>query len=138
MTLTVDLSPELEAQVKHEAAREGLAETELVMKALREWLDQGERRAVGVSVVTGAEASLLQKINEGLPERTWQRYDDLVERRRAETLTPAEHEELIAISDQIEDMNARRMAHLVELARLRGIPLVALMQELGIETPPHV
>jgi hypothetical protein len=78
------------------------------------------------------EAALLQQINKGLPEEVWQRYRALVARRRAETLTPEEHKELIELSDRMEEVNARRMEHLVELARLRRMSLEAVMQQLGI------
>jgi len=41
------------------------------------------------------EAKLLQKINQGLPPDVQQRYDKLTAKRRAETLTPEEHQELL-------------------------------------------
>jgi predicted ATPase len=81
---------------------------------------------------------LLQQINQGLPQETWQRYHELIDKRRAESLTPDEHATLIALSDQIEELNARRVGYLVELARLRQTPLEALMQQLGIQTLPYV
>jgi hypothetical protein len=84
------------------------------------------------------EAHLLQQINQGLPQETWQRYHELIDKRRAESLTPDEHATLIALSDQIEELNARRVGYLVELARLRQTPLEALMQQLGIQTLPYV
>lgn len=74
----------------------------------------------------------IQKINEGLPPETWQHYNTLIEKRQSETLTPDEHATLIGISDRIEELNARRMEYLAELARLRRIPLSAFMQQLGI------
>ena len=41
-----------------------------------------------------AEAALLERINEALPETTWACYEALKQKRDAETLTDAEHAEL--------------------------------------------
>jgi hypothetical protein len=73
-----------------------------------------------------------KQIDLGISAQTWERYRELKNRRDAEALTEAEHDELIAISDQVEEANVRRMRNLVELARLRGISLDELMQQLGI------
>lgn len=59
-------------------------------------------------------------------------YHHLIARRRDETLTEHEQQELIAISDQIEAANVRRIEHLAALARLRGTTVRELMEELGI------
>lgn len=53
----------------------------------------------------------------------------------AGTLDAAEHAELLRITDEIELLQAERVRALVELARLRGKKLGALMKDLGIEGP---
>jgi len=136
MTLTIDITPELEAQLREEAAKRGLDAREYIVKTLREHLRQTQNQRA--PSLPEAEAGLLQKINEGLPPEIWRRYDELFAKRRAETLTPEEQNTLIALSDQIEELNARRIEYLVELARLRQTSLPALMQELGIKAPPYV
>lgn len=83
------------------------------------------------------EATLLQKINQGLPDDLQNRFDELVTRRRAETLTPNEHTELLALTERIEQMDARRLGHLVELSRLRKMPLKQLIEQLGLRPRPH-
>ncbi len=83
------------------------------------------------------EAKLLLKINQGLPFDTQKRYDELVAKRKAETLTPEEHQELLGLIDRIEKSDAERIKHLVDLARLRGTSLTVLMQDLGIRTPAY-
>lgn len=82
------------------------------------------------------EATLLQQINLGIDPAIWQRYNGLKTKRRAFTLTDVEHGELIAISDQIEIANARRVAALIQLAQLRHTSLETLMDQLGIQPPP--
>lgn len=84
------------------------------------------------------ESTLLQQVNLGLSQEEWGHYRELIAKRRAETLTHDEQEELIALSDRIEEANARRMESLVKLARLRETPLEVLMEQLGIKAPSHV
>jgi hypothetical protein len=85
-----------------------------------------------------AETELLQKINLGLSEQQWRRYRELIAKRRAETLAAEEQRELIALSDQIEQANARRMENLIALAKLRQVSLETQMNELGIKPYAYV
>lgn len=85
-----------------------------------------------------AEVELLQKINQGLPSELGQRYSALIAKRDAETLIPDEHEELINLTDQVEQLEAQRVAYLVELARLRNTTVAALIQELDIRPSVYV
>jgi hypothetical protein len=135
MTLRLDITPELESQLCEEAAKYGLDTSEYIVQTLQSQLAQTQSRHT--RRLSQTETQLLQKINEGLPPETWQHYNQLIEKRQTETLTPDEHETLIEISDRIEELNARRMEHLAELARLRRISLSAVMQQLGITSPPY-
>lgn len=67
-----------------------------------------------------SESELLNEISHAMPQTDWRHYNELIAKRQAETLTPGEQAELIAISDQREEANARRMAALVALAQMRG------------------
>jgi hypothetical protein len=84
------------------------------------------------------EAELLQRINQGLPPDVQQRYDELTAKRRAETLIPEEHQELLALVDHIEQADAERVRALIELAQLRNVSVTTLMAELGIRRPAYV
>ncbi|MBI3360158.1 MAG: STAS/SEC14 domain-containing protein [Chloroflexi bacterium] len=129
---------QLEAQL---SASELLkAVTQLSQRELDQFVSQvivltAQRRAPSLP---HSEAELLQKINLGLSAEQWQRYRALVAKRRAETLTADEQQELITYSDQIEKANARRIAYLIELAKLRQTSLEALMNELGIKSLAYV
>ncbi len=57
-------------------------------------------------------------------------------KRRSETLSHAEHEELLSLTDDVEKWQAERVGYLVRLAELRGLSLTDLMDDLGIEPPP--
>ncbi len=128
MTVTIDITPELESQLRDEAAKRGLDAKGYIVHTLEEHL----RQTRSVRHLTKGEADLLRKINQGLPQKTWHRYNQLIQKRRLETLSSEEHAALIKISDQIEQVNAQRVEYLAQLAGIRRIPLEQLMRTLGI------
>ena len=83
------------------------------------------------------ETELLQQINRGLPVTVRVRYAVLNEKLLDKTLTAAEHQELSALVDQIEQSDAERLKHLIELAQLRNLSLDELMEQLGIRRPRY-
>jgi hypothetical protein len=83
--------------------------------------------------LTQTESELLLRINQPLPAALQEHYNDLVGKRRAEQLTPTEHTELLALTDQIEQAEADRAAALAALAQIRQISVRAIMQELGLQ-----
>jgi hypothetical protein len=83
------------------------------------------------------EARLLKKINQGLPPEIQKRYSELNAKRKAETLTPEEHQELLQLTGRIEKSDAERVKYLAKLARVRGTSLTALMKELDIRHPAY-
>jgi len=82
-----------------------------------------------------AEAQLIVNINQGLPPEAQKRYDELIDKRREESLGSDEYCELLRITDQIENLEAQRMEYLSELARFRRVSLTELMENMGIH--PH-
>jgi hypothetical protein len=88
-------------------------------------------------ILPSQEASLLLQINQGIPTDLHQHYHRLIEKRDAETLTPAEYEELLHLSDRIELLTAQRADALVKLSTLRQVPLLQLMDDLGIQSPTY-
>ena len=83
------------------------------------------------------EAELLEKINQDLPPDVQRRYDELTAKRRAETLTPEEYKELLALIDCNEHADAERLQALTELAQLRHVQVISLIAELGIRPPTY-
>lgn len=65
------------------------------------------------------------------------RFDELVAKRQQEIITTEELAELKDITDQIERFDARRLAALEELARLRHMTLTNLMDSLGLPPPTY-
>ena len=83
------------------------------------------------------EADLLEQINRGVPPDVRRRYDDLNDKLHDETITPAERQELLDLSDQIEIADAERMRRLTALAQLRNVSVDTLMAQLGIRRPHY-
>ncbi len=87
--------------------------------------------------LTHDEAELLLKINEGLPSTVQLRLDELIAKRQTQSLTAAEHQELIQLTEQSEKIDADRLQHLLALAALRKVSLDEVMQQLGLQPIPH-
>jgi hypothetical protein len=84
-----------------------------------------------------SEDELLREINRQLPGDLQRRYDELVAKRRAETLTQEEYEELLRLTEEVETHNTRRVESLVKLSLLRGVTVDQLMKDLGLHWPDH-
>jgi len=78
------------------------------------------------------ETELLMKINQGLPAELDRRYRELIGKRDEGTLSSAEHQKLLRLTDEVEGYNVERVEHLVELAKLRKTSLGELVEELGL------
>ncbi|HJT31857.1 MAG TPA: hypothetical protein VJ783_07365 [Pirellulales bacterium] len=124
--LTVD---ELAAAVK----RLSPAELHEFTQRLAEW--QGRNGSQGQ-----AEAALLECImeNSQMSSSLQRRFNRLRRKHQAESLTDAEAEELQALWQRVEQMNAARLQALTELAQLRGTSVQTLLGELGLSENRHV
>jgi len=85
--------------------------------------------------VRADEGIFLSRINAGPPADVWAEYRRLRERLRREELNPAEHAELLRLTDVMEQHQVDRVAALTELASLRGQSLSEVMDALGIHGP---
>ena len=84
-----------------------------------------------------SESELLLKINQGLPEKFKRRYDELIEKRRAENLSQKEYNELLRMTHETEKFEAQRVECLVQLAKTRKTTLSGLMKSLGLQNPKY-
>jgi hypothetical protein len=82
--------------------------------------------------VTQEEAELLLRINSRLPENIQQRYDELIAKRDAETLSKEERTELLCLTQQAEAFDVTRVEALSKLASLRHVTLSDLMHQLDM------
>jgi hypothetical protein len=79
------------------------------------------------------EAKLLLKINQGVSPNIEQSYQNLIDKRNQEILTESEYQELLKLTDILENHQAQRLEYLVELAQLRQVSLSDLMTQLEIK-----
>ncbi|NUM44567.1 MAG: STAS/SEC14 domain-containing protein [Anaerolineales bacterium] len=95
-----------------------------------------QRRA---PVLAKPEAELLQKINQSvLSSEKQTRYEELLNKRMEEKITPVEMDELMLLTDQLEALNVERISALAKLAQIRQTTLPNLMKNLGLKEPPVV
>lgn len=89
-----------------------------------------------VKCLSYPEDELMLKINQGLEPGIQSRYDELIAKRRSESpLTKEEYRELLRLTDLSEELEARRVGYLAELARHRKMSITDLMENLGIQSP---
>jgi len=129
VSLILDLDPSTERKLKAAASRTGTSSQEFAIGALKDRLSL--RRSSSSSKPVSIPA-LLQEINRGLTEGEWRRYKKLIAKRRKKTLTRAELTELCETSDWLEEVGARRIKLITELARLRGTDFDTEFRKLGI------
>ncbi len=79
------------------------------------------------------QSLLFQKISQCIPLQLQERYDFLISKRQDNTLTDEEYHELLGLGDRIEEIEAKRLENLVELAKLRHISLTSLIQEFQLQ-----
>jgi len=140
----IELTEEQNETLEQLAASQGRPVAELIRAGVDVVLGREasilpfERKpAVSAPRLSEKESELLLAINRSLSIPQAQRYQELMGGRRMGTLSPEEHQELLDLTDEVEQLQAERIEHLAELARLRGKPLGVLMEELGIRPSPN-
>ncbi len=127
---TIKVEAELSADKLLEAA-EQLSLPDLEQLVSRLLAVQAQRKVPNLSE---EETALLMRINSALPPEARHRYQKLIDKRRREHLTESEYEELIALSNEVEEQQAERLEAVAELARIRNTSLRKLMDALGIKS----
>lgn len=85
---------------------------------------------------TKREIELIKKLNDCvLSDEKQNRFNKLVKKRQAETITAAELEELIGLTDESEALNVTRIEILAKLATAKNESLDKIMDELEIHPP---
>lgn len=131
-SITLQINPALEQQLREKAARKGVG-LDVYVQALLEKFANSEGSDSRVSKSNQEEEGLLKKISLGLSEEFWSEFRRLVAKRQIEAIDEEELACLIEMTRQIENANAKRMEHLAALARLRNVSLAKVMEQLGIK-----
>lgn len=132
MSMTIEISGELEPILKAAAGKAGLDLTTYTHQLLRMSLPAATPSAPSVSA---EEARLLHQINRGLSADDLDRYRDLIRRRQEESISPEEFRQLDNLTHQMEALQAQRLESLAKLAQLRQVPLTDLLARLEIHPP---
>jgi hypothetical protein len=85
--------------------------------------------AAGNGRQSSEEAPLLAIIERRLPIQAQTRLNFLRQRLADETITEAEHQELLTFIEPIEQMDAARVEAMIQLAQLRKVDLNTIIQE---------
>jgi len=125
-TITVD------AKLTQAYSSASKAKQKQALSAMRQVL-----RAVPVptqsSRLSEQETALFLKINRTLPPAEEQRYSELKHKLEDETLTPAEHAELLRFVEQHQELSVERLEAVLELAKLRGVTTAEMLRQLGVD-----
>ena len=120
--MTIQLPPDIEMTLERLHREQGLDPHHYVIHTLRERL-----RFASAPNVSPAEEShliaVIRSIGRGLTPAQEKRYTTLKRKRDATKMTSLEQEELISLSDSVEDANVRRLVYLHELARRKSVTL---------------
>ena len=139
VTRKVELTKEQNETLEQIAAAQGRSVGDLIRAGVDVLLRGEAKRGCSrrTRSLSERESELLLGINRGLPGEQAERYRELMNRRRTGILSADEHQELSRLTDEAERLQGERIERLAELARLRGKPLVALMEELGVRPSPN-
>lgn len=133
MTVVLNIEPKLEEQLRQEATKAGLDMNRYILNALQSQVEKKEMQ----SVLSNQEATLLKEINSGFSSDFWTEYRQLIKKRESAIIEPKELEQLIKMTSKVEQKNVERLERLVALAQIRSVPLLELMQSLGIQSPGY-
>jgi len=85
-----------------------------------------------------SEGQLLRQINAtALKDEERSRYCLLAEKLEADTLTETEHPEFMALVSKDEKLRNKQLKLLIVLSQLRNVPLLQLMETLGLIPAPN-
>lgn len=78
------------------------------------------------------EMQLIQQIREIIPASVVRRYRQLQKKQRSGILTDKEQDEILLLTDFMEEKSAERVSLLGELAEIRGISISELARQFRI------
>jgi hypothetical protein len=81
----------------------------------------------------GEEVILLKQIKTIIPASVIRRFKELQTKQYNDSISDKEREEILTITDFIEEKSAERVLLLGELAKIRQIPLIDLVKQLQLK-----
>jgi hypothetical protein len=132
MSIKIELPLELEKQLEANAKVLGLSAEEYVLLLIKNDIKTPEE------IQRRQELMLLQQINQGLEEEVWVRYFHLMDLREQNIINQEEYEELLNLTETVEQDHAERINKIAHLAKIRQVDIKTLMNELGISPRKYV
>lgn len=129
--LTIALPDEAQAYIDQQLAQGHYTTVDEVITSLI--FEENKRQSQQNLMAHPSEIGLLQAIYQGVPIAIQQRYDELRECLHEETLTTDEHQELLKLVDVVEQYTVDRLEKLIQLSKLRNVPLDELMEQLNLK-----
>lgn len=80
------------------------------------------------------ETILLKKIKDAVPASVLRHYRTLHTKAQKQALSEKDYQELLLLSDFIEEKSAEKVDLLASLAKVRQIPLSDLLQEFAVKS----
>jgi hypothetical protein len=81
----------------------------------------------------GEETVLLKKIKSLIPASVIRRFKELQNKQNNNIISEKEQEEILLITDFIEEKSAERVALLAALAKIRQVPLTELVKQFPLK-----
>lgn len=116
-------------------------QNEKLLESLQQFLKEAEMEDEKevAHALSPEETKLFATINEGLPDSLRGRFMELQAGQKEGILSEKEQKELMALVDEIEALEGKRLESMIALAQLWDMPLEQLRRRLGIKAPePHV
>jgi len=127
----------IEVQISPEqilSAIQKMPETDLDLLIRQVLQIRGQRQAPNLS---RTESDLLHQVTYCVPVELQTRFNELVKKRQAITINELELQELCDLNDRIELLEASRIKDLPQLAQLRSVSLLELMNQLKLTPVNH-
>ncbi len=86
------------------------------------------------TAVLSEEIMLLKQIKNIIPVSLMRRFKTLQAKQHDNSISEKEHEEILLITNFIEEKSAERVELLAALAKIRQIPLTELVKQLPLKT----
>ena len=136
MPITLELSPDIEMDLRSEATRRNVGVEAFASEYFsRSWRGHRRKRSP-LDILTTDEKQTIADLNAELSRDFWLRHNALQEKIRERTITPEEHEELSAMLDRSGEWNIRRIEAIRIMAQRRGMRWTDLMRRLKITHHP--
>jgi hypothetical protein len=138
MPITLELSPDIEKDVREEAMLRNIGVEILASNHFAQsWNKSRRRKHSPLDLLTSEEQQVIADLNAELSQAFWSRYNALQEKINQRTITDEESQELSTLVEQSEDWNIRRIEAISVMAQKRGMRWTDFMQRLQISHHPE-